>query len=169
MILDFLGLYPDAKRNISGSLFQIFRKLAVAALFLSCCAWSQGLIGSRVSVGVKGGVPLTESLTDTTWPASFPGAASRTFSESKNFIIGPILEVHLPLGLSIEGDGLYRSVNIAAQFDRDLASFLLGRFIGISSVDYAFWEVSALAKYHLPLPFVKPYMVAGPSFRTVDG
>jgi hypothetical protein len=146
-----------------GHIVSLFGKFVVAILSISCCAWSRGLLGFGVSGGLKGGVPLTDALTDTTWPVSFPGVATRTFSNSRNFIIGPMLELNLPLGLSVEGDGLYRSVNISARSGT-------GEWFapGLSSTTYGFWEVSVLAKYHAPLPFVKPYLAAGPSFRTVD-
>ena len=81
----------------------------------------------------------------------------RTFSESKQYIVGPMIELHLPLGFSVEADGLYHPLNLAITT------------LGSRSVtDISSWEFPILGRYHLPFPIVKPYAELGPSFRTVN-
>lgn len=132
------------------------KQLALSGFLLTSVCSAAGVPGFEFAAGVKGGVPLTDPLADVT------SLGVHTFSDSKNFIVGPTVELHLPLGFSVEGDGLYRLVNVNTQTSAG--------FVGsvVNSGDYGFWEVSVLGKYHLPLPIVKPYISAGPSFRTVS-
>ena len=95
--------------------------------------------GQIFSVGIKAGVPFTDALSN---------------SSSKNYIVGPMVELHLPLGLAVEADGLYRPLNFAE---------------GSFNENYSSWEFPILAKYRFAIPLVKPYFEAGPSFRTVGG
>ncbi len=59
-------------------------------------------LSQTFSFGVKGGVPLADAfkVADTT----------RYFSDKAPYVIGPAVEVHLPLGLSAEVDLLYRNL-----------------------------------------------------------
>src|SRR5438552_9285058 len=75
--------------------------LLASLSFLPSLAFSQRLI----SFGVKGGVPLTDALSQ---------------SRSKNYVIGPMVELKLPLGFAIEADALYRPLNYT------LASYTFG-------------------------------------------
>src|SRR5260370_37674480 len=105
--------------------------------FLPTLAFSQRLI----SFGVKGGVPLTDA---------FSGG-------SKNYVIGPMVELKLPVGFAIEADALYRPLNLA------VISIFAATFNDVGSVEFPI-----LAKYHfLRAPIVKPYAEAGPIFRHV--
>lgn len=83
------------------------------------------------------------------------------------FVLGPILELRLPLGLAVEADALYRPMEFKVQqTNARLASFLLGTATGLALVNRVnVWEFPILAKYRLPVPFFKPYLEAGPSFR----
>lgn len=88
---------------------------------------------------------------------------TRTFSESNQYIVGPMVELRLPLGLSVEADGLYHPLNFAIE-NRVIP---LGLFRSVT--DITSWEFPILGKYHLPFPIVKPYAELGPSFRHVGG
>src|SRR5947209_5417710 len=106
--------------------------------------------GQLFSFGAKVGVPLTDAL------APLTTGSLQTFSGSKNILIGPMIELHLPFGFSINADGLYRSLDVS--------------FSGItrSSTSYASWEVTPALRYRfLHTPIVKPFAEAGPSFRFV--
>jgi hypothetical protein len=113
-----------------------------------------------VSVGVKAGVPLTDSFASVTEPLPDLGISEREFSRAKHYIVGPTVEVHLPLNLSIEADGLYRREDITQQF----SGILQG-----GSREFGVWEVPILAKYRLPSLLVGPFLELGPSFRAIQG
>ena len=134
-----------------------------------------------ISVGVKGGVPLTDAFADRTFnftaatipnlfgPPTIEEETIRTYSGSKNLLIGPTLELQLPLGLSVETDALYRrlSVNILETTSLlGFENFLLDTVPLSSRINS--WEFPILAKYRLPFPVVKPYLEAGPSFRVAE-
>ncbi|MBV9677238.1 MAG: outer membrane beta-barrel protein [Acidobacteriaceae bacterium] len=104
--------------------------------------------GQIFSVGVKAGVPFTDAFN------SFTSGSYNSFSDAKNYIVGPMVELHLPLGLSVEADALYRPLSFKSS---------------ATSTDFSSWEFPILAKYRFPIPLVKPYVEAGPSFRTVGG
>jgi opacity protein-like surface antigen len=108
--------------------------------------------GQIFSIGVKAGLPFTDAFN------SFTSGSYRSFSDSKNYIVGPMVELHLPLGLSVEADALYRPLSFSTQSQ-----------LGTGSTDFSSWEFPILAKYRFPIPLVKPYVEAGPSFRTVHG
>jgi hypothetical protein len=116
------------------------RLILLASLsFVPSLAFSQRLF----SYGWKGGVPLTDAISG---------------SRSKNYVIGPMVELNLPLGFSIEADALYRPLNFTTAPSS-------GRII---SDDIGSAEFPILVKYHfLHTPIVKPYAEAGPMFRHV--
>jgi hypothetical protein len=129
----------------------------LASLFLlSCAAFAQPF-----SAGIKGGVPFTGAFSDLTTMGV--DIVTRTFSESNQYIVGPMVELRLPLGLSVEADGLYHPLNFAIE-NRVIP---LGLFRSVT--DITSWEFPILGKYHLPFPIVKPYAELGPSFRHVGG
>jgi hypothetical protein len=132
---------------------------------------------------VKGGVPLTDAFADRTYnfvitglPNLFgtPVIASQTtrfFSGSRSLVLGPTLEVQLPLGLAVEADALYRPVNINTQASTSVSTSILGLTVSTTTTTPVLpaktdiWEFPLLAKYRLPAPFIKPYLEAGPVFR----
>ena len=77
-------------------------------LFLLClevtAAYSQPF-----SFGVKGGVPLMDFVNTT--QNSFPISA---ISNTNRYIVGPTVEFHLPAGLAVEFDALFRHYNYQA-------------------------------------------------------
>jgi hypothetical protein len=156
--------------------------VTVAALtaMATSFGWSQGFEQVGVSIGIKGGFPLTQSVEDTRTSASssgFGGFLSTTdthfFSDAKNYLVGPTVELYLPLHLSVEADGLYRRIN----FGESVASTVTPpRTVGLppttTALNFHFnndaWEVSLLGKYRFSTPVLKPYISAGPSFRAIS-
>jgi hypothetical protein len=132
---------------------QIVRLSTVAGLlFFGFSARAQ-----PISFGVRGGFPLTGaySTSTTTFGADF----EKTFSASKEYIVGPMLEVDLPFGLSVEADALYHPVQLTQE---------IGTKAGVFNNPSTFytWEIPVLAQYRfLRLALGKPYVEAGPSFR----
>ncbi|MEQ1886765.1 MAG: hypothetical protein ABL967_17015 [Bryobacteraceae bacterium] len=130
-------------------------KLKILSLLFSI---GVAAFAQSVSVGIKGGVPLTNGLSD--FSTTSPGALTRTFSDSKEYIIGPSVELHLPVGFSVEVDALYRPVNLASIVT------VPNQTPVPTSNNVSSWEFPVLAKYRFSFPIIKPMVEAGPSFRT---
>lgn len=118
----------------------------VAGILTSCACF-----GQTISVGVLGGVRATDDLTG--------GGAT---SVSKRYVVGPALEVGLPLGLAVEADALYRR----AGFQTSVSA---GSYYVHAAEHANLWEVPILLKYRIPLPAARPFLEAGYAIRVVGG
>jgi len=128
-------------------------KPLILSVFLLAPAASAQLI----SVGIRGGVPFTNAFADITEIP--PPDYLRQFTGSKDYMIGAMLELHLPLGFSVEGDALYHPLNLATEVNTGTAIYR-------NSDTFNSWEFPVLAKYRfLHTPLVKPFVEGGPSFR----
>jgi opacity protein-like surface antigen len=108
------------------------------------------------SFGVKAGVPLNNFL---------DAAQSQHFAFNANtnrYIVGPTAELHLPFGLGVEVDVLYR------RFDYNGSGTLAGIVTSSSTTGNA-WEFPLLAKYRFPMKIVHPYVDAGVAWDTLSG
>jgi hypothetical protein len=112
----------------------------------------QVCLGQSFSIGVKAGGRLTDDI-------SSIGSAT---SESKRYIVGPMLELGLPLGLSVEVDALYQRQGYLSSFSGIAGS-------STDRVRANAWEVPVLLKYKLPIPILKPYVEAGVAPRLMNG
>ncbi|MGH9582709.1 MAG: hypothetical protein ACRD4O_07225 [Bryobacteraceae bacterium] len=94
------------------------------------------------SAGVRGGVPFNDAYTGAS-RLGFPLSTSR-------WIIGPTVELHLPFGLGVQADALYRNYTVSGTVTQ--------------------WEFPILASYrfHTALPLIHPFVDAGPSFNHVS-
>jgi hypothetical protein len=113
-----------------------------------------------VSVGVKAGLPLTDSFRSVTEPLPALGITEREFSRAKHYLVGPSVELYLPMHFSIEADGLYRREDITREF----SAILQG-----GSREFGVWEIPILAKYRLSSSLLGPFLELGPAFRAVQG
>jgi hypothetical protein len=105
---------------------------------------------------VKAGLPLTDFFSDTQYQLA--GGASFSFSaNAKKYIVGPTIEVRLPLGLAIEFDALYRRLDYT------------GHAFNPESVQGNEFEFPLLAKYKFPSKVVRPFVDAGFTFNTLSG
>lgn len=135
-------------------------RIATTALFFSIAGTAFAQF--PVSVGVKGGVALTDAFEDRSFSFINPGVtltnptAIHNYSPSKDYLVGPFVEVRLPFGLGVEADALYRQLDFAVVQSGDTTPF---RF------NDSTWEFPILAKYRFKLPVVRPYVDAGPTFR----
>jgi hypothetical protein len=102
-----------------------------------------------LGLGLKGGVSLTDAF------QSKVLVDVHTYSNARDYIIGPFAELWLPFGFGVEADALYRPLSFAVQ----QPGFS-------SSTRFSTWEFPILAKYRFKFPIVRPYIDAGPSFRT---
>lgn len=119
---------------------------------------SSSFAGQFFSVGIKAGFPFTDAFSTDSY-GNVPNAFT-SFNDGGGYLVGPMGEVHLPLGLSVEADALYRPMNL--------------KVVGSSGVttqhsSYSSWEFPILAKWRFPFPVLKPYIEGGPSFRAVGG
>ena len=114
-------------------------------------AWAQ-----LFSYGVRAGMPLNNFL---------DAAKSQQFafnSATNRYIVGPTAELHLPFGLGVEFDILYR------RFNYNGSGTLAGVVTSNSATGNA-WEFPLLAKYRFPMKMVHPYVDAGVAWDTLSG
>lgn len=107
-------------------------------LWFLCLAGSAAL-GGPLGAGFKVGVPVTGLvMSSDNDSGAFPSRGGR-------WVVGPTVELRLPLGLGIETDALYRSVK---------------------NPPGGSWEFPILAKYRVPVRGrVAPFLVGGGSFE----
>jgi len=133
------------------------RLLKLAAWLLLCSGVSYG---QHITIGVKSGIPLTDAFSDQT--TNGVDTIVHSFSESKDFVIGPVIELGLPLGFAVEADALYRPLNLTV--DHTIVPQPFTR----SATDITSWEFPILGKYYFfHTPGLHPYVEAGPIFRAV--
>jgi hypothetical protein len=120
---------------------RLFRKILV------CCAFSAASLSAQnIGVGVRGGLPLTDFVK----AESRTGALTNVVRGRGNVIIGPMLDIRLPLGLGIEFDALYRRWDAEGVLSRGSANT---------------WEFPLYGKLRAPMPVLKPYAGAGVNFQ----
>jgi opacity protein-like surface antigen len=83
-------------------------------------------------------------------------------SATNRYIVGPTAELHLPFGLGVEFDILYRRFNYNG-------SGSLAGVVTSSSTTSSDWEFPLLAKYRFPTKMVHPYVDAGVAWDTLSG
>jgi hypothetical protein len=108
-------------------------------------------VAQPFSAGVKVGVPFTDVLN-----AASAGGSIAASTSTDRFIVGVTGELHLPLGLSIEADVLYRR-------------FSYQPLPTITSASSNAWQFPVLAKYKFPSKIIRPYIDGGVSWSTLQG
>ena len=126
------------------------RRLWLLFLLAASAAFPQSF-----SVGVKGGVPLADAFKVTD--------RSRYFSDKAPYVIGPAVELYLPLGLSAEVDVLYRNLEYSSRIQFE--SPVMPQFFSEARTTGQVWEFPFLAKYRVPGVLVRPFVSAGLSYR----
>jgi hypothetical protein len=111
--------------------------------------------GQSISVGVVGGARVNDDLT---------GASAA--SVSKRYVVGPALDIGLPLGFGVEVDALYRREGFQSSFENPGPGFFSS---GSFEERANSWEFPMLLKYRLPVPLVKPFAEVGYAPRVIDG
>lgn len=108
------------------------------------------------SFGIKGGLPLTDF---------FDAVNSDNlgyFSSTNRYIVGPTAELHLPFGLGIEFDALYRHLHYSNAFNA--VDVLVN-----SSTESGSWEFPLLLKYRFKAPLARPFLDGGVAWDTLSG
>jgi hypothetical protein len=132
-------------------------RLLFAGLFIGALAAAQ-----TVSFGVVGGASLTpdfESRFSAAGPP-LPPIILTDSSASERYIAGGMLEFQLPQNWSIEVDALFHPL----RFDED--HYADGTLHNIQPLPVVTWEFPALAKYRFRWRSWRPFLEAGPTFRT---
>jgi len=83
-------------------------------------------------------------------------------SASKRYLVGPTLEIGLPLRLSVEFDALYRREGYQGTY----GNFA---FTAVERERANSWEFPLLVKYRLSFPLVKPFAEVGYAPRVING
>jgi hypothetical protein len=135
--------------------------LATTALATVVLGAPPGTFGQNVSVGVVGGAGLTDDFRSEYYPVFQGFPATTNYSTPKRYIAGAMVELGLPLHFSLEVDGLYRPLGYTfAGVEPD------GTFNSVSPATVVTWEFPVLAKYRFSFRGARPFVEAGPSFRT---
>ncbi|HEY3454116.1 MAG TPA: hypothetical protein VGK64_05890 [Bryobacteraceae bacterium] len=168
--LSYRIVQPELLLTRSGTAFtgnwsQYNFRLSTGLVFTSGTSSFGPSIQPRFSFGVVGGAALTDAFGhETTGFTGLNGTGpirSRSYSTLKDYAIGPMIEVGLPLhGSSIEIDALYRPMNLTTAGVRED-----GSLNSISPATVVTWELPALLKYRFGPGRMKPFIEAGPSFR----
>jgi hypothetical protein len=107
-----------------------------------------------IFVGVKAGVLLADVYTND------PMADGAAFSSQTRFMVGPTVEVHLPLHFSVELDAVWRQSSFSTAG---------GHFtIGPEDSSVSDWQLPLLAKYQFPVGRAHLFFDAGPVYRHVS-
>ena len=123
-------------------------KLIPALLLFAATAFP----GDLFSFGIKGGVPFTDAF-----HAATNGNLTYV-THSNDWTLGPELEIHLPFGIGVEADALYRGLKY--QSSQSLVDQLT-----TGTTTARAWDFPLLLKWKAPTGFFRPYVVAGPTFR----
>src|SRR5215469_11206370 len=113
-------------------------------------------VAQPFTFGIKGGLPLTDFLSATS------SGNFGYFTTTNRYIVGPVAELHLPLGFGVEFNALYR------HFQFSSASNAVDVLINSSTKSGA-WQFPLLAKYRFPSKVVRPYVNAGVAWDTLSG
>jgi hypothetical protein len=118
-------------------------------------------LAQRLSVGVKGGVLLTE---DKARSAVSGRTGSGEFSiNQRPYTVGPTIEIGLPLHFRIEADMLFK------RFSTTESRFFNPLFGTITRLAANNWEFPLLLKYQFPGRRMPPFVAAGGSLRHLWG
>jgi len=125
------------------------RKHSLLPLLLwAASAWAQPF-----SAGVKAGLPLTDFISTVSGQSS---------TVTNRYVVGPTAELHLPFGLGIEVDALYRHFNY-----QDIIGSGASAVVNLNTAGA--WEFPLLLKYRFPGKLARPYLDAGVAWDKITG
>jgi len=109
-----------------------------------------------VSFGVVGGVPITDAFN------TLQGNNASYATDTHRYVVGPAFQIHLPLRLTVEVDGLYKRLgyqyNATTPTTRTFAATVANS-----------WEFPVLVKYEITPGPIRPFVDFGISFRHISG
>ena len=127
------------------------RTLYLATFLSAISAFAQ-----PVSIGVKGGVPITDAL------ETARGNNAAYFTNTHRYVVGPTIEFHFPARFSLEIDALYRRLS----FDFSSTAPPPPTFTATRANS---WEFPVLGKFEITPGPVRPFVDAGVSIRHITG
>jgi len=125
-------------------------------LALVCSASMTCLEAQAISIGVKGGVPLTDAFEVAN------GNNSAFVTKTKRYTVGPTVEFHLPARFSVEVDALYKRMG----FDSQTTTVTTQQFNATTANSC---EFPVLGKFEVFPGPVRPFIDAGANFRHITG
>ena len=125
-------------------------------LLLPCAGMAQ-----TVSLGVMGGIPVTEAFEPANLQLPLPLGGQTTYtSRAKQYTVGPAVEVSLPLGLALEVDALYKRLDY--NFSTRLSTPSSGTRAEEDHNIVSRWDLPLLLKYKARrLLSLAPYFSGG--------
>jgi hypothetical protein len=118
--------------------------------------------GQRLEFGVKVGVPLSEAFE--TGSFFTLGFGEQSISAVRRYTVGPVVEIALVRGFSVEFDALYRRLGFDDLTKSSGLEFDYTRTAGGT------WDFPILGKFRfLHRAVVAPYVDGGVSFRRLNG
>lgn len=117
--------------------------------------------------GVQVGVPITDTLTSSSFTSSDSTSASvdRYHSATKRFLVGPSFRVELTHGLGLEFDALYQRVD----YDHFTLSSSTGNYLSQSfeRTKGDRWQFPLLVQYGFNVARLHPFVEAGPTISRI--
>jgi hypothetical protein len=117
-------------------------------ILLLAVLWAAAANAQHLSIGVIGGVPFTDAV------SAYNSSTLTLLPTSSNFVVGPALQVNLPLNLRVEVDALYRPYSFAVLQQNPFAS-------STGSSSGSDWNFPVLLQYRFNTPLIKPFLEAG--------
>ena len=120
-------------------------------IFVFSLLMASGIEAQNISYGVRGGIPLNDAFSVAV-KAIDPVTRGQIDANVATYhlVIGPTMEVRLPLGLGLQVDALYTRHKLTTRSGSSTASS---------------WEIPLLAKYRFPGLLVRPFVEGGVSFQ----
>ena len=130
---------------------------ALAAVLLLCCEAN----GQRLSFGVKGGTPLSDTNRSAVIGDRLSGYGPWSLS-TRRYTVGGTFEVGIPFGLYVEVDALYKRT------DTTQHGFWNPSFGTITRLAANSWEFPMMLKHRWNRRF-RPFAALGGTFRRIQG
>lgn len=144
----------------------LIKRLVISAAFLSGTVLFGQTIEADwpVTLGFKGGIPVTDMMSASNTSLfggnqQIPG--SNYASHTPRYIIGASAEFHIPYGLRMEVDGLYRRGGFTGTNP-------FGTGLAYSPTSFNWWELPVLVKKNISLGHFRPFVDVGASLRHIS-
>jgi hypothetical protein len=121
---------------------------------ISCFLAASTAQAQFVSLGIKGGVPVTPALPNLSY--------SQLYLDTGRWTVGPTIELHLVSGLSFEADALFRGYTVISNFVSYSPSN--APLLDSSKASVKAWDIPFLLKYRLPVGAIRPFVDGGYQF-----
>lgn len=105
-----------------------------------------------IGVGVRGGFPFGDAFQSLR-------TGNLTLEGKNRFVVGPTLELRLPMGLGLSFDILYRGYRFPSAVSGQESGSTTGRQ----------WEFPLMVRYRFPMVMVQPFIAGGPVWQKLSG